>query len=564
MRSLPLLAACLLAVAPFAAPAAAELQQPPRLVLTDDSAELDSALAAKSPPRDLSVRIAGITFPGKDAGSAQLLIVAEVRTAEGGSSKGEAGAGSSPLGPLASVSFVVEDGRGQSRLRSLRRGELRPLPDGSLVFSELVALPPGSYRVRLAVLRNARIGAAQSTVEVRTQTVGGLACGDLVVGEAGGDDLASSLSLDRRIRGDQLVASIAVAARPDAGPALRIEVAKEAAGPALVSAPAVAPDTGELVRLAQAQIDIRALPPGDYVVRAVSAASGNDGGGATSKFSRERAAAPASAAPGAGSPASARSNKAAPTPGALFRLEDVLEPAVLGPFLDELALRAPDRAKAAINQARTGHLAEAARSAAAADPEGASKPFLQGLLLFSQRQYQAASESFRETMRAAPDFFVGAFYIGACYGAGGRDPLAINAFQTSLVGLERYPIVYRLMAEAMTRLGQFDRAIETLDEALGKWPDNATVRTQSARAALDAKRYDRVFALVDAAMTRQPPPDLLFAGMQAVFEQVSQHPDAARDELADRMKRYRDAYGAAGGAQQALVAEWAAAVARKK
>jgi len=268
------------------------------------------------------------------------------------------------------------------------------------------------------------------------------------------------------------------------------------------------------------------------------------------------AAAPTAARPRPGSPP--------PVPGNAFRPEEVLDPVVLRPFLDELALRAPDRAKPAIEQAKAGRFGEAASTAAVADPNGPAKPFLQGLSLFSQKQLQAASESFRETLRAAPDYFVGAFYIGACYAAGGRDPQAVNAWQTSLVGLEHYPIVFRLLADAQTRMGRPDRALETIEEALAKWPGDGDVRLRAARAALDARQFDRVFTVVDEGLKGHAAPDLLLAGIQAAYEQVGQRSEPPAGEQVARARRYRDAYVAAGGSQQALVAEWLGAIERKR
>jgi tetratricopeptide (TPR) repeat protein len=364
---------------------------------------------------------------------------------------------------------------------------------------------------------------------------------------------------------------VAVAVAGDAsteGLTVAVDVARDVPGPAVMSAPAavlagqdqVAQAPG--LRIAQAVIDVRALPPGDYVARATVSMAGKEAGRAVSSFKRERTAAPAPASPAA-TGARARGAAVAPVVAAGFRSDDVLDAAVLRPFLDDLAARAADRSKAAIEQAKAGRFTEAAQAAASADASDPAKPFLQGLSLFSQKQLQAASESFRETLRAAPDFFVGAFYIGACYAAGGRDPQAVNAWQTSLVGLDQYPIVFRLLADALARMGQPDRALETLEEAVVKWPDDAAVRLRTARAALDAKRYERVFALVDGAAAARPAPDLLFTGMQAVYEQATQRQGAAGDDLVARARRYRDAYAAAGGTQQALVAEWAAAVERK-
>ena len=207
---------------------------------------------------------------------------------------------------------------------------------------------------------------------------------------------------------------------------------------------------------------------------------------------------------------------------------------------------------------------DAAKATTSAGPDDPARPFLLGLSLYSQGQWQAASEAFRDTLRAAPDFFAGAFYIGACYAAGGRDPQAINAWQTSLVGLDQYPVVYRLLGEAMTRAGQPDRAVETLTEATGKWPADRDLRLRLARAALDARRYDLVVALCDAALAQPPPdPELVLAGMQAIFERVTEGAGPASDDTLARMRRYRDAYVTAGGSQQPLVAGWLAAVEKK-
>jgi len=545
--------------------ALAAAQSPPRLVLVDDARELDAALAAKTPPRDLSVRVAGITLPDADPTKVQLLILAEIAPTEAGATKADAGA-AGPSSALVSVSYIIEDERGQARAKGLRRRELQPTAGGAFDFTEAVSVPAGSYRVKVAVMRNTRIGAAQATVAATARTAGSLRLGDLVVGETVGEDIAASVAFDHRIRGDHLVASL-----PFAGPsapadvAIAVEVAKNESGPAMMSAAARLSDTRDAVRIAQAVVDVRALPPGDYVARVVVSQNGTEAGRATTPFTREAVTrAAGSPTPAGGTPAGRGRTAAAPAlAGGAFQAEEVLAPAVLRPFLDDLAARAPDRAKPAIEQAKAGRFVDAAKAASSGDANDPAKPFLQGLSLFSQKQLQAASESFRETLRAAPDYFVGAFYIGACYAAGGRDPQAVNAWQTSLVGLDQYPIVFRLLADALTRMGQPDRALETLDEAVAKWPEDGALRARAARAALDAKRYERALALVDE-WKGQPNPELLFAGMQAIFEQVSQRADAADGATVARMKRYRDAYVAAGGPQQALVAEWSSTVERKK
>jgi tetratricopeptide (TPR) repeat protein len=395
-----------------------------------------------------------------------------------------------------------------------------------------------------------------------------------------GGEAVAAVTPERRIRGDLLVVTLPVAIGEALPSGMAMTLAVAATGPrapgstasggaALLTAPLALLAGEGSVRLAQAGVDVRVLPPGEYVARVTVAMPDAELARVVAPFSIDRTTAGAGAptprpvpgaagraAPGAG----ASRSEASLVPG--FRLDEVLEPAVLGPFLDDLAARAPDRARRAIEQAKAGRFVEAAEAAASKDPNDPARPFLEGLSLLSRRQLQAASQAFRDTLQVAPDYFVGAFYIGACYAAGGRDQQAVNAWQTSLVALDRFPIVFRLIGEAQARMGQPDRALRTLEEASAKWPEDADLRVRLARAALDARRYDRVAAIADAALAPADP-DVLFVGMQAVFEEVTRGTGPPSGDALPRLKRYREAYGAAGGPRQALADEWIAAVEKK-
>ncbi len=109
------------------APDAFAQAAPPRLVLTDDATELDAAMAARTPPRDLALRLIAVSLPDVDPSKVRLLIVADIAGTDAG------------LPALASVAFVVEDERGQARARGLRRRELPSVGGGSLGFSEAVS-----------------------------------------------------------------------------------------------------------------------------------------------------------------------------------------------------------------------------------------------------------------------------------------------------------------------------------------------------------------------------------------------------------------------------------------
>jgi tetratricopeptide (TPR) repeat protein len=539
------LLACSLTTAP--PPPEAAPQQAPKIVLVDDDAELDAALAARVPRRDVAVHLVAVSVPGETPATVRVFLVADI----------DAHMGSAPL---ASVAYVFHDEKGRPSAHTLRRGELRRRPSGALVFLDVVTVAPGTYDLKIAALTDNQVGTAEAMVTARVQTAGAFRLGDLVVGDTPGDDLAWSLAAGNLVRGDQLVASLSLgvdaALPPDL--AIAVEVAKDPSGASMLSAPAQVLAGEGRTRLAQAVIDAHVLPPGDYSARAVVSAGGKEAARLVTRFSINRTLGSTVPLPRSGS--AAGTFNGAP----VFRPEDVLDPAVLAPFLDDLVPRASDQTRPAIRPARDGRFSEAASVASSGAPDDPVRPFLLGLSLYSQRQWQAASEAFRETLRAAPDYFVGAFYIGACYAAGGRDPQAINAWQTSLVGLDQYPVVYRLLGEAMSRAGQPDRAVEMLSEATGKWPGDRDLRLRLARAALAARRDDMVNELTDATLAR-PEPDfeLVLVGLQAIFERVMQSAGPVSDDLLARMRRYRDAYATAGGPQQALVAEWLAAVEKK-
>ncbi len=531
--TLPLLLAVAVALGmPGPAP-----QHPPRIVLVDDADELEGALVSKNPPHQVPVRVTALALPDDDPAKTRVLVVAEVDEHQEASG-------------LASIAYELRDEHGQRQVSALRRRELAQLRSGALAFADTLTVAPGAYRLKLAALRNGAIGTAETAVGASLQRAASVRFGDLLVGDVAGEEVTAQASVDRRVDGDRLVASlpIGIIGAAPADLAVTVAVSKAPSSPAMLSAPApLLPGSGP-TRLAQAVLDARLLPAGSYTARALVALNGKDVARVSAAFVLDRTGR-------GGGPASLAD---------AFRLEDVLEPNVLGPFLDELALRSTERARPAIGQAKAGRFVEAADVLPAGDPSDPARPFLLGLSLLSRRQLQPASDAFREALRASPDFFVGAFYIGACYAAGGRDQQAVNAWQTSLVGLETYPAVFRLLGDAQLRMGQADRAVDTLDEALLKWPDDRVIRARLAKAAVDAHQYDRVMAIVDEGLAHPgADPDLLLTGMRAIFERVTQATDAGPADLMAHLVRYRDAYVAAGGQQQPLVAEWVAAVEKK-
>ena len=154
---------------------------------------------------------------------------------------------------------------------------------------------------------------------------------------------------------------------------------------------------------------------------------------------------------------------------------------------------------------------------------------------------------------------MGAFYIGACYAAGGMDDGAVNAWQTSLIGLAQHPAVYRLLADGLIRMGQPERARAIVQEAAEKWPDDERLLAQAMRVNLEAGRYEQALDAADRILDREPSDTAtLFLAMRSVFQAALDGKDLRAAGLMPKLERYQELYVAAGGAQQALVAEWVA------
>jgi len=326
-------------------------------------------------------------------------------------------------------------------------------------------------------------------------------------------------------------------------------------GPAIVSSPLTVSSGATRARTAQATFDARLLPPGDYGARLTVSSGGKTVARLFTPFTLERST--STARPGATDrPLPSRPANAAP-----FSLADVLQPPVLGPFLDEVGLRSPPSSRAALDMARTGRFDEALAelaSAAATDP---AAPFVRGLALLSKGQLQAASDAFREAVRLAPDLMVGAFYIGACYAAAGNERAAMSAWQTSLAGLEQFAAVYRFLAEAQIRAGQSERALQLLEEALARWPDDDVLAARMAKALFELKHYAKALEYAGRVIERRPTDTgVLELALQSAFEAASAGNPLPYDTLLPRLRRYRALYIEAEGPQPGLVAEWVAFV----
>ena len=356
-------------------------------------------------------------------------------------------------------------------------------------------------------------------------------------------------------------------------PDVVFEIAATGEGPALVRMPAaLSRGSRETSMIAQAVTDMRVLPPGSYVARAMVASGGQPIGDVRRSFTvtgASRVAPDTSSA----SPAVASVVPAAPlTAHAIgtvprFALNDVLAPKVLGGFLDRVAAR-PDAASPAmrelIGRARLQGPA-ALVLPAASNTEVPIAAFLRGLALLSQKKLDPAANAFRSAMRGSPDFYPAMVYLGACYAAGGNDKEAAGAWRTALIKEGDAVAVHMLLADSLLRQDKGDLALQAVDGARARWPEDDGLKRRFVAAALLSGKQAEGFRVLDELLEKQAEdePSLARALLSLYDAFVSGQPIEGVEQDRARMLRYAEAYRRRGGPSLALVDTWVAAATKK-
>ncbi len=245
-----------------------------------------------------------------------------------------------------------------------------------------------------------------------------------------------------------------------------------------------------------------------------------------------------------------------------FSRSDVLRPDVLGFFLGRM--RALDRAPespavaAAIENASLGRFDSVMGGLSGADSEQLSVRFLMGLALFSKGDLNAAAEQFRASLRISSEFLPAAFYVGACYAAGGKDEQAVGAWQTSLVTESDLRIIYELIADAQMRLLDSTAAIDILSEARERWPDDDRLLPRLGAALATAGRRNAALeTLVPYLDRHHDAPEALFLAMRLIYDAHAEGTTIlGTSEDRQLMTRYAGLYKAAGGPSSTLVDRW--------
>lgn len=526
----------------------------------DWAARLASALEAPVPATGIGLRMTSyLTADPEDRARVKLVLAGEASRLNPGE---------------ATFQILVRDVDGKSILS----GE-KPLGDATgdrLPFTAEIPVPPGSYNVRIAVMDGAgRVGSLDHRVEARQVPLGTLSVSrPLLVRVPTGPGAEPRFALDGVRQDERLALQVDLEGDGErlTGAGVVFEIAATADGPALVhttAAMARGPRDGSM--LAQAVADVRVLPPGQYMARAKVTSGGDALGEVRRAFAVLEAP---GALPEAVSVPTSSAGRAAP--GRLtargtvppFALDQVLAPHILGAFLDRVAAR-PDAAAPAIRALLERARAEGPGGLDVSDTLAANAPvaaFLKGLSLLAQKQLEPAATAFRRAMNGSADFYPAMVYLGACYAAGGNDKDAAGAWRTALIKEGDAVALHVLLTDALLRQDRGDLALQAVDGARARWPEDDGLKRRFAVAALLAGRYadglGAVDELVDKGVKDEPSLALALLALYDAFVKGRPIQDVEQDRA--RMTRLADAYRTQGGPSLGLVDAWEAAALRTR
>jgi tetratricopeptide (TPR) repeat protein len=245
-----------------------------------------------------------------------------------------------------------------------------------------------------------------------------------------------------------------------------------------------------------------------------------------------------------------------------FQPGDALTTEALGFFLGRLKAADPasssGAAAAAAESIRHGRFDAAIADLRDGGPDQLSTPFLRGLALFGRGELMPAAEQFRASLHISSEFLPAVFYLGACYAAGGKDRDAAGAWQTSLATESDARIVYDVLADALLRLIEGQRALEILTEARERWPDDDLFLPRLAAAQALTGRRDEAIRTLGPYLDRHPDDiGAIILAARVLFEAHSAG-KAAVSPAADRelAAKLSALYRAAHGPEQALLDRW--------
>jgi VWFA-related protein len=513
---------------------------------------------------DIGLKATAYTFRDDASRKLRILIAADIDRSQ------------NPAGRIA-LGYALLDGSGRIVSSHFERQLNTPVNAERSIQRFVTAAEgdaPGIYGLKLAVVDSAgKRGSVQHAFRAQLTQAGEVRAADLLIGETA---MAGETGPAPAVAGDFTDADSLhgyLELYSDSAEVLKtaavvLEIAAKEDSRALESAPALVDERGGNTsrRVVEGVLPIALLPPGEYHVRAVISVDGRKLGQVIRPFRITRSAVAAAApAPGRGR---ARGTPAGPFTVRVdpFQRATVLTPQVVGFFVDRMSAGGKTPAPPdVIDDVRAGRL-DRALEAARGSGHALATAFLQGISLYARGDFEAAAVKFRESFKLDSEFFAAAFYLGACYAANGRDRDASAAWQTSLVSETDAPFIYTLLADSLLRQRELDQALEVLNDATARWPDNPEIQKGLGTALAMSGKASEASHVLDTYLEKHPEDtERLFLALRIIVDAHAsgRSVDTPEQDRA-RFGRYAAAYAAAAGPQLAMVEQWKKFMARPR
>ncbi len=515
---------------------------------------VDRAIRSPLPINDLPLKVATWTYKEPGTSKVRVLITAEVERLAG-----------QPLDYTTGLALVNRQGRGVAPATSVKTLSQKAGDPGTAVFSGMVSVDPGEYRLIVSMADSeGRVGSVSRAVTAWSMNATAVTMGDLLLGSmSAANNTALEPAIEPTIAGGQMAAVMEAYFPPSlvqSSAALdgSLEILVNEDSQPLATLP-MRVGTGASPEIAtfSAQFNTTALPPGRYLARGTIRQGGKTQGHLIRPFRivPEAAALTGAAVPSTGGALPAEMAMVLLGGLSNFDRKEMLAPAMLTSMLAAADLR-PKGSKAAVKEARGGDLGGAAMTALGENDQVLAT-FLKGLELYQQAQLDRAVIQFQNSMQMAPAFAPSRLYLGAALAEANRHREAAGLLQSAATAPPN-AVIARVAGEEWIKAGQPALAITPLELAVQQPGADPRARKLLGIAyVLGGRASDAVTVLAPYLETAPTDAAALLA---AIFGTYIRHLNAPQTGTiaADRanVAKWAKAYAATKSPMQPLVAEW--------
>jgi len=503
------------------------------------------ALKSPLPVNDLPLKMSTWTYKDPASSRVRVLVAAETERLVDQS-----------LDYTVGVIVVNKEGRGVGPPVELKKLTAKAGDQGTAVYSSMLAVDPGQYRVIVSMADSqGRVGSVSRPVTAFQMDGPGVSLGDLMLATSAGGAANSVIEpvIEPAITGP--MAALMEAYGTISGLDAVLEILTDENSPPIAAVQMnIAAGSAQGIANISAMFNTSVLPPGRYLARGVVKQEGKTQGHLLRPFRIVAAGfTDAASAPSSRMPTEITTLLMGAV--ANFDRKALLTPAALSAMYAAADGRAGG-SKAAVKEARSGDLGSAAMTALG-DGDQVLAMFLKGLELYQASQLDKAAMQFQNSMQAAPTFMPSRLFLGAALAEANRHKEAAGLIQSAAMTPPN-PALAILAGEEWLKAGQPLLAIPPLELAVQQpAADGRAKKLLGVSYVLAGRSGDAAATLTPYLETNPTDSSALLAAIYGTYAKQLAGPQSA-SLAADRanMAKWLKAYSAAKGPLQSLVSAW--------